>query len=59
MNDKARRTKYEEMTKHKIRSKSRQLSEKSSLGHRDELNIRHLDFIIVSSFVIRLSSFAP
>ena len=58
MNDEARMTKYEGITKHEIRSKSRQMSEKSSLGHRDDLNIRHLDFIIVSSFVIRHSSFA-
>jgi len=47
------------MTKHEIGSKSRQMSEKSSLGHRDDLNIRHLDFIIVSSFAIRHSSFVP
>ena len=59
MNDEARMTKSEGMTKHEIGSKSRQMSEKSSLGHRDDLNIRHLDFIIVSSFVIRHSSFVP
>jgi hypothetical protein len=58
MNDEARMTKSEGMTEHEIGSKSRQMPEKSSLGHRDDLNIRHLDFIILSSFVIRHSSFA-
>jgi len=50
-------TKSEGMTKHEIRNESLR-AEESSVGRQNSFDLRDSEFVIVSSFVIRHSSFS-
>src|SRR5438105_4663299 len=58
LNDEARMTKSEGMTKHEIKNTSLHLADHANIRRQGFVDIRHSELVIVSSFELRHSSFS-